>query len=118
MKFEKTITILYCEDIVKSLNYYIEKLGFDQKWEWDTPPTFGGVYKDEVEIFFSEKGQGNPGTWLCVMVDDVDKYYESIKDKGAKIVAVPESKEWNIREMMIEDPDGHILRFGHRIDCD
>jgi uncharacterized glyoxalase superfamily protein PhnB len=53
-----------------------------------------------------------------VVVDNVDEYYESIKDKGAKIVALPESKEWNMREMLVEDLDGHIIRFGHRIECE
>ena len=118
MKFEKSITILYSADIVKSLDYYTEKLGFDQEWEWDSPPTFGGVSKDDVAIFFCEKGQGNPGTWLCIMVDNVDEYYERIKNKGAKIVALPQTKEWNMREMLVEDPDGHIIRFGHRTDCE
>ena len=118
MKFEKSITILYSGDIPGSLDYYIEKLAFDQKWEWDSPPTFGGVSKDDVEIFFCEKEEGNPVIWLCVLIDNVDEYYERIKDKGAKIVAQPQSKEWSIREMLVEDPDGHIIRFGHRIECD
>ncbi|HEY6974914.1 MAG TPA: VOC family protein [Chitinophagaceae bacterium] len=118
MKFEKSVTILYSEDVTRSVAYYMEKLGFDEKWEWDSPPTFGGVVKDDVEIFFCRKAQGNPGTWLCVVVDNVDEYYESIKDKGAKIVALPESKEWNMREMLVEDLDGHIIRFGHRIECE
>ena len=118
MKFEKSITILYSADIVRSLDYYTEKLGFDEKWEWDSPPTFGGVNKDDVAIFFCKNDQGNPGTWLCIVVDNVDEYYESIKDKGANIAAVPQTKEWNMREMLVEDPDGHIIRFGHRIECE
>jgi catechol 2,3-dioxygenase-like lactoylglutathione lyase family enzyme len=118
MKFEKSVTILYCESVPASLGYYTEKLGFTEKWEWDSPATFGGVAKDDVEIFFSEKGQGHPGTWLCVILDNVDEYYEDIKARGATILAPPESKEWNMREMFVEDPDGHIIRFGHRIDCD
>ena len=52
------------------------------------------------------------------MLDDVDAYYENIKAKGAKIAAAPQSMEWNTREMLVEDPDGHMIRFGHRIDCD
>ncbi|WP_276503241.1 glyoxalase superfamily protein [Terrimonas pollutisoli] len=118
MKLEKSITILYSTDIKRSLAYYTEKLGFDDKWEWDCPPTFGGVVKDDVEIFFCEKDQGHPGTWLCIVLDSVDEYYESIKDKGANIIALPESKEWNMREMLIKDPDGHIIRFGNRIECE
>ena len=118
MKFEKSITILYSSNVAHSIAYYIEKLGFDDKWEWDNPPTFGGIAKDDVEIFFCEKGQGHPGTWLSIMLDNVDEYYETIKSKGANIIAPPDSKEWNIREMLVQDPDGHIIRFGHRIECD
>lgn len=118
MKLEKSITILYSIDIPRSLAYYTEKLGFEQKWEWDSPPTFGGVAKDDVEIFFCERNQGHPGTWLCIVLDNVDEYYESIKEKGANIIALPESKEWNMREMLVQDPDGHIIRFGNRIECE
>jgi hypothetical protein len=32
MHFEKSITILYSQDIPTSLAYYTEKLGFDEKW--------------------------------------------------------------------------------------
>lgn len=116
MKFEKAVTILYSGDIIRSLDYYLDKLGFDQKWEWDSPPTFGGVSKDCVEIFFCKKGQGNPGTWLAINVDNVDEYYESIRNNGAKIISMPQDMEWNMREMLVEDPDGHIIRFGHGID--
>ena len=43
---------------------------------------------------------------------------ESIKDKGAYIISAPESKEWYMREMLVQDPDGHIIRFGNRIECE
>ena len=118
MKFEKAITILYSTDISRSIKYYTEILGFEQHWEWDNPPTFGGISRNDVEIFFCRDGQGHPGTWLSIMLDDVDAYYENIKAKGAKIAAAPQSMEWNTREMLVEDPDGHMIRFGHRIDCD
>jgi hypothetical protein len=85
--------------------------------EWGNPTDFGGIVKDDVEIFFCLGDQGNPGTWLAIIVDDVDAYYNSIKGKDPKILSKPESKEWNMREMLVEDPDGHIIRFGHRIDC-
>ena len=118
MKFEKSNPILYSKDVKNSLKYYTEILGFDDSWEWGNPTDFGGIVKDDVEIFFCLDGQGSPGTWLAIIVDDVDAYYNIIKDKGARILSKPESKEWNMREMLVQDPDGHIIRFGHRIDCD
>lgn len=118
MKFEKAIPILYAQDVAKSIEYFVDQLKFENKWEWDSPPTFGGVYRDQVELFFCKNDQGNPGTWLALVVDNVDDYYEQIKDQGAKILAKPETKEWNMREMLVECPDGHIIRFGHNTSCD
>jgi len=48
----------------------------------------------------------------------VDAYYAAIKEKGDVILSVPEDKPWFMREMLLKDPDGHILRVGHNINCD
>jgi GNAT superfamily N-acetyltransferase/catechol 2,3-dioxygenase-like lactoylglutathione lyase family enzyme len=112
MIFKHAVPILYSSDVLKSLSYYTDVLGFESRWEWGNPPTFGGVSKNSVEIFFCEKGQGNPGTWLSVMVDNVDEFYETVKVRGAKILSLPENMEWGFREMLVEDPDGHKIRFG------
>ncbi len=112
MLFKHSVPILYSTDVTRSLHYYTEVLGFDNKWEWDQPPTFGGVSKNAVEIFFCKECQGNPGTWLSIFVDNVDEFYEQVKAKGATILSAPQTMEWGVREMVIEDPDGHKIRFG------
>ena len=114
MQFKRVVPILYSSNLVKSLAYYMDILGFEDKWEWGNPPTFGGVSKQNVEIFFCEEGQGNPGTWISVMIDKVDDYHESIKARGAKIIDPPGNRPWGLREMLVEDPDGHKIRFGQR----
>jgi catechol 2,3-dioxygenase-like lactoylglutathione lyase family enzyme len=117
MVFHNIVPILYSSDVVKSIQYYTEVLGFQGKWEWGTPPTFGGVSLQGIEIFFCEKGQGNPGTWLSIFVDNADEYYETIKARGAKIITPPTTYEWGVHEMLVEDPDGHKIRFGHSVPC-
>ena len=67
------------------------------------------------KIFFCLKDQGSP-VWLAINVDNVDEYYEIIKARGATIISPPGDKEWFMREMLVEDPDGHIIRFGHGIE--
>jgi uncharacterized glyoxalase superfamily protein PhnB/GNAT superfamily N-acetyltransferase len=115
MIFHHSTPILFSSDIRKSIAYYTEILGFDSKWEWGDPPTFGGVNKDVVNLFFCKECQGHPGTWIAVMVDNVDELHERIKAKGGKVLSPPEDKEWGLREMLVEDPDGHIIRFGHGV---
>ena len=115
MKFESLIPILYSSDVERSIEYYIKKLSFENHWIWDEEKTFGGVSTGCVEIFFCKLDQGNPGTWLAINVDNIDEYYESIKSSQADILTAPEDKPWNMREMLVRDPDGHIIRFGRKI---
>ena len=116
MIFKTVVPILYSRDIPASLAYYTDILGFTDKWSVGDPPNFGGIIKDSVEVFFCREGQGSPGTWLAIMVGNVDEYYEKVKDKGAKIPwGGPQDMEHGIREFFVEDPDGHILRFGQTI---
>jgi uncharacterized glyoxalase superfamily protein PhnB len=124
MKFDKAIPILYSTDVAASVAYFTDCLKFDNHWLWREsgdelePPTFAGVYRCDVEIFFCKNDQGNPGTWLSLVVDNVDEYYASIRDAGAKILSPPDTKRWNMREMLVECPDNHIIRIGHNTSCD
>jgi catechol 2,3-dioxygenase-like lactoylglutathione lyase family enzyme len=115
MAFQSIIPILYSSDVAESIRYYTEILGFSGSWKWDEPPTFGGVDREDVRIFFCKDGQGQRGTWLAINVDDVDAYHETINARGAKILCPPQSYEWGMREILVEDPDGHRIRFGHGI---
>jgi GNAT superfamily N-acetyltransferase len=112
MIFRNSAPILYSSDIKKSIQYYTEVLGFDNEWTWDDEPSFGGVNKDSIQIFFCKNGQGHPGTWFAIVVDNVDELHQRIQTKGGHIVSAPENKEWGLREMLVQDPDGHIIRFG------
>lgn len=118
MKIESVFPILYSDDVRRSIAFYTDVLGFPESWSWDEEPTFGGVVNGDFSIFFCKGGQGHKGTWLALNVDDVDKFYELIKDKNAEISGPPEDKPWFMREMLVKDPDGHILRVGQNINCD
>jgi hypothetical protein len=109
--------ILYVRDFNEAMRYYTEKLLFRKLWEWDSPPTFGAVALDKVEIFFCQGAQGRPGTWLSIFIGDVDLYYERIKALGADVISPPEDKAWDLREMQVRDLNEHVIRFGSGIPC-
>jgi Glyoxalase superfamily protein len=78
-EFECVIPILSVMNFGVSLDYYVNKLGFTKKWTADDPPTFGCVARGKVEIFLSEGGQGQPGTWMSIFMEDVDALHEEYK---------------------------------------
>jgi len=111
-RFESAIPILNVKNVAASIDYYVEKLGFQKEWDWGTPPNYACVHRDEVRIFLCQDGQGGPGTWISIFVHDVDALYEDYKARGAIIRQAPANFPWGVREMNVEDPDGHRLRIG------
>ena len=50
--------------------------------------------------------------WMSIFMDDVDTLYEEYKKSGATIVNPPTNYPWQMREMLVEDLDGHRFRMG------
>jgi catechol 2,3-dioxygenase-like lactoylglutathione lyase family enzyme len=111
-EFQCVVPILNVSNFAVSVDYYVNKLGFEKKWAWGEPPTFGCVARGKVEIFFCEGGQGQPGMWLSIFVDDVMLLYNEYQKSGAKIKEPPKNFPWGLCEFLVEDPDGHVLRLG------
>jgi predicted enzyme related to lactoylglutathione lyase len=101
--------ILRVEDMARSVRYYTEVLGFENA-PWGTDE-FTHVGRDGRGIYLCRRGQGNPGTWVWIGVDDVRALHRAYRERGAIIRREPKNEPWAL-EMQIEDPDGHVLRFG------
>lgn len=112
---EGVVPILYVRDFAEAMNYYTSKLLFRRLWDWGDPPSFGAVALGQVEIFFCLNGQGHPGMWLSIFLDDVDDYCERITRLGAEVISGPKDQPWGMREIQVRDPNQHVLRFGHGI---
>ena len=108
-RFEGAEPILSVKDMAVSLRYYVDLLGFESA-DWGTD-SFTAVNRDSAGIYLCEGGQGQPGTWAWIGVEDVGALYEEYRASGAKIRQKPRNYPWAY-EMRVEDPDGHVLRFG------
>ncbi|HEU4891668.1 MAG TPA: glyoxalase superfamily protein [Vicinamibacterales bacterium] len=108
-RFEHANPILSVASMTRSLHYYVEVLGFSNA-EWGSDD-FTCVTRDGASIYLSEGDQGQPGTWVWVGVEDVERLHDELREKGATILHPPEDYPWAC-EMRVADPDGHVLRFG------
>ena len=106
--------IFAASDIVSTINYYKEVLGFESSWTWGDPPSFGSASLGGVTLMFNlnpdlaSKIQGHQH-WI--RVDDTDELYARHLESGAKIVSEIEDKHWGQREYVVEDINGYFLRF-------
>jgi len=111
-RFEKAVPILAVRNMAAAIGYYVDKLGFEKKWEWGDPVGFACVGREQVDLFLSLEPQGRPGAWISIFVQDVDALYETYKKTGAIIRKPPADYPWGVREMTVEDLDGHCFRMG------
>lgn len=102
--------ILSVKDIGVSREFYVNTLGFEEA-EWGDD-NFTSITRDNCAIYLSRGEQGNPGTWIWIGFDgDIFSLHEELKRRGVTIRQPPINHPWAM-EMHIEDPDGHVLRFG------
>lgn len=110
IRLEGIQAILRVSDMSVSRNFYVGILGFKEApWGDDN---FTSVNRDSGGIYLCRGAQGNPGTWIWVGFDgDIFHLYDELNARGVKIRQAPVNYSWAL-EMQVEDPDGHVLRFG------
>lgn len=108
-RFEHAEPILRVSNMADSVRYYTEALGFINA-EWGTD-NITLLSRDGAGIYLCQGAQGHPGTWAWIGVEDVDALYREYAETGARVHHPPRNYPWAL-EIHVEDPDGHILRFG------
>jgi catechol 2,3-dioxygenase-like lactoylglutathione lyase family enzyme len=128
--------ILNVSDLAESFEWF-EKLGWRKLWDWGDPPSFGGVGCWGSEVFLCVDGQGgrgksdlavttgakgaesaDRGVWMSVWVEDVDAVHRRCIDHGIEVTHPPTDEPWNVREMHVRHPDGHVFRISRGLGSD
>lgn len=106
--------VLAVRDVPAAMAFYRDTLGFDWRWDWGEPPTFGCVGLGRYDVFFSHQPElaaqvaGLQHVFFC---DDVNTLHAQHTAAGADIVSPIENKPWNVREYTVRDLTGYHLRF-------
>jgi len=95
------ITIVV-SDLKKSVPFYQDILGLEKIGEWPNYAQF-----DIAGMGLGIEQRAKPE--FCLLVDDVDKAYQDLKDKGVKFVTEPKDQPWGVRAATFNDPDGNTL---------
>jgi catechol 2,3-dioxygenase-like lactoylglutathione lyase family enzyme len=110
IRIENIRPILSVKDIKASRAFYVDILGFKEA-EWGND-YFTSIGYGKEGIYLSKNAQGNAGTWIWIGFDgDIFAFYNQLKAKGVTIRQPPVNYSWAL-EVHIEDPDGHVIRFG------
>jgi catechol 2,3-dioxygenase-like lactoylglutathione lyase family enzyme len=111
-RFEHAHPILSVSSMARSLDYYVGTLGFaNAEWGGDD---FTCVSRDGASIYLSEGDQGQPGTWVWVGVDDVERLHEELVagNGSAKVALLSMDRSiaaWTTIAVTTADPDATAI---------
>jgi catechol 2,3-dioxygenase-like lactoylglutathione lyase family enzyme len=103
----------YVSDLEKAKRFYEKTLGLEKKYEYSSYVGFecGGV---EIGLIPKlEKGQkvGPLSPPVEFIVDDVERVYNELKQKGVNFVKELHEEPWGGKQATFTDPDGNVLEI-------
>lgn len=116
----------FVRDLQAAVDFYVEKLGFTIVRQ-DTE--FAVVIMDRAFVLLAAEGAvvehkmpradewlaGAPrgiGVNVLIMVPSVDEMYQRAKSNGASIAKDIGDRTYGLRDFIVADHDGYLLRFG------
>ena len=108
-------TVFTVRDIDASIAHYRDVLGFDVTFEYGKPTFYACLCRDAVNLHLIASGRTErlPGNGaICIFVSDVDKVYDELRGRKARVVKEPQTYPYGMRDFDVLDPDGNQLVFG------
>jgi catechol 2,3-dioxygenase-like lactoylglutathione lyase family enzyme len=124
VKFTNVCPVLISEDIVKTVDFYVEKLGFKYAKHYDKIDNFATLYRDSIELVVVQakfgKVESNTkryGSGYDIYIDTdtiegIDLVYQEFLSKGVKIIEQPRKTDYGSYEFVVEDIDGRLIGVG------
>lgn len=117
LKFTGSSVILSVKDLDAALTYYRDVLGFRDFFRYGD---YAGMMLGEVEVHLAgptvQSNRVTGESSVYVFCEGVDDYYKAIAARGATVVDPIMSYPYNMRDFVIEDPDGNLITFGQLTD--
>jgi len=105
---------IFVSDLDKVMNYYANVLGFNIH-RLDKEGRFAALTFNDVILMIQEKPNleelKRVGVVLRFIINNIEDYYEKVKEKGAIIYAPIKAMDYGLTRFKVKDPEGYIIKF-------
>jgi uncharacterized glyoxalase superfamily protein PhnB len=125
-RFYGVVPVFLVDDVLATVSYYRDVLGFEIDFVYGEPPTYGSVSRDDAVLNFRKSdppgrrngviraGPGN-GIDAYVVVSGVDSLCDEYRANGALVITSPLPQDYGMKEFKLEDTNGYILVFAEEM---
>ena len=126
MGIVRVAPVLLVRDLVASVDFWRERVGFETDELYGEPPNFAMATRDGVTIMLAQVPAGAdppPPNWRVLdkcnqaylWVDDAQALYDELVGRAAPIDFTIYNTPWGTREFGIQDLDEHDIAFGQTL---
>ena len=124
-------TILYVEDVARSLDFYERALGLERRFLHDSGE-YGELETGATALAFATHGlaasnlpgvydeaaedSGRPPFEVCFVTEDVEGAYGRAVGAGADAITEPQTKPWGQEVAYVRDPDGNLIEIASPVE--
>ena len=123
MRINGVIPQLRTTDLAGSIEFYVTRLGATLEFRYED--FYAGVRLGDHVVHLKHVDEPDPGISyvreaghldLYIEVDDVEGVARMLRGNGLHIACDVHDTDWNTRELVIEDDQGHTLYFGQPLE--
>ena len=114
MEIDGTITFFYYDDLAKAVDFYENVMGFEKVIDIPLAKVFKVHGESHVGLVDGHEGylkfKEDKPVMLSWFSDDIDGWYERLKEKGVEVEQPPEKQSYlEMKTMLFRDPEGYLL---------
>jgi catechol 2,3-dioxygenase-like lactoylglutathione lyase family enzyme len=116
--FTNAVPVIATQSVEKTVAWFERTLGFERQWSWGDPPVYAGILAGGAELYITEdvalfiaieEQQLRPEIFLWVT--DIDAIYAQHRARGAEITEELTTRAWGLRQYVIREPNGYLLKI-------
>ncbi|MEE4301658.1 MAG: VOC family protein [Pseudomonadales bacterium] len=123
MQIRSSAPHLFVSDVPRTVDWFVDVLGFERPTLWGEPPEFAMPQRDGFIVMVQQcpgvpvAPHGDAECWDAYFwVKGLDPWVEEIRARGADIAEGPVDRpDYGMRELTVRSPDGHLLVFAEDI---
>lgn len=118
VKLQAFSAVFAVREIARSLQFFLERLGFREQFRMGEPIAYAIVERDAVSVHLmpaSRAPEALGRSAIYVFATDVDKLHEELRARGCAIEVPPTDFAYGMREFSVRDLDGNRITFGQEI---
>jgi catechol 2,3-dioxygenase-like lactoylglutathione lyase family enzyme len=115
--FSSAVPVIATSDVLGTVRYFEQTLGFRQQWIWGDPPVYAGIRAGGALLYLTHDPElattireRRLAPDIFLWVSDIDSVYAHHRASRADITEELSVRPWGVRQYVVREPNGYRLK--------